>query len=50
LTELIVDGKRVPTNQFVQDVFAGIISGVLVSIHGVEDDWKLAEVKITRAE
>ncbi|MGB9371171.1 MAG: hypothetical protein WCB79_04485 [Halobacteriota archaeon] len=50
MAELIVDGERVPTNQFVQDVFAGIISGVLLSIHGVRDDWKLAEVKITRAD
>jgi hypothetical protein len=50
LTELIVDGKRVPINQFVQDIFAGIIGGVLLSIHGVGDDWKLAEVKITRAD
>jgi hypothetical protein len=50
LAELIVDGKRIPINQFVQDVFAGIISGVLLSIHGVTDDWKLAEVKITRAD
>jgi hypothetical protein len=50
LAELIVDGERVPTNQFVQDIFAGIISGVLLSIHGVRDDWKLAEVKITRAD
>jgi hypothetical protein len=48
LAELIVDGKRIPINQFVQDVFAGIISGVLLSIHGVGDDWKLAEVKITQ--
>jgi hypothetical protein len=50
LAELIVDGERVPTNQFVQDIFAGIISGVLLSIHGVRDDWKLAEVKITRPD
>jgi hypothetical protein len=50
LAELIVNGKRVPINQFVQDIFAGIISGVLLSIQGVEDDWKLVEVKITRAD
>ncbi|MGA2884317.1 MAG: hypothetical protein ABSE80_04085 [Halobacteriota archaeon] len=50
MAELIVNGKRVPINQFVQDIFAGIISGVLLSIHGVEDDWKLVEVKITRAD
>ena len=43
----MVDGKRIPINQFVQDVFAGVIGGVLLSIHGVNVDWKLAEVKIT---
>ncbi|HYA32528.1 MAG TPA: hypothetical protein VEG65_00820 [Candidatus Bathyarchaeia archaeon] len=48
MTELKVDGKQIPINQFVQDVFAGIISGVLVSIHGVNEDWKLAEVKLSR--
>jgi hypothetical protein len=50
LTELIVDGKRIPINQFVQDVFAGVIGGVLMSIHGIEDDWKLAEIKIKHSD
>ncbi|MEI7826479.1 MAG: hypothetical protein WCI87_01590 [Euryarchaeota archaeon] len=45
-----MDGKRIPINQFVQDVFAGVIGGVLLSIHGVNDDWKLAEVTITRSD
>ncbi len=46
--ELVVDGKRIPVNQFVQNVFVGIVSGVLESIHGVDDDWKIAELTLKR--
>jgi len=40
----------VPTNQFVQNVFAGIIGGVLDHIHGVDYDWKTVEITIKRNE
>ena len=46
--ELVVDGKRIPVNQFVQNVFVGIITGVLDSIHGVEEDWKVTELILKR--
>jgi hypothetical protein len=48
LAELIVDGKRIAINQFVQEVFAGVTGGILSLIHGVQDDWTFAEIKITR--
>ncbi|MGZ4901602.1 MAG: hypothetical protein ACXV5F_01030 [Halobacteriota archaeon] len=45
----MVDGKRIPVNQFVQDVFVGIVSGVLDSIHGVDEEWTVAELTLKRA-
>jgi hypothetical protein len=49
-SELIVDGKKVPINQFVQNVLAGIIGGVLDYIHSVDYDWKVVEITIKRNE
>ncbi len=46
--KLVVDGKQIPVNQFVQNVFIGIISGVLDSIHGVDEEWKVTELIIKR--
>jgi hypothetical protein len=40
----------VPINQFVQNVLAGIIGGVLDYIHSVDYDWKVVEIAIKRNE
>jgi len=46
--ELIVDGKDITINKFVQKVIAGIVGGAVEPLEGVEEDWTDIELTITR--
>ena len=46
--ELIVDGKDITINKFVQKVIAGIVGGAVEPLEGVEKDWTDIELTITR--
>ncbi|MCG7848488.1 MAG: hypothetical protein MIO93_04835 [ANME-2 cluster archaeon] len=46
--ELIVDGKDIPMNRFVEKIIAGINAGVVQSLEGVEDNWKELNLTIIR--
>ncbi len=46
--ELIIDGKDITINKFVQKVIAGIIGGAVEPLEGVEKDWTDIELTITR--
>ena len=46
--KLIVDGKEIPINDFVENILAGTIVGAVTTLHGVSDGWKKIEVKIER--
>ena len=46
--ELIIDGKDITINKFVQKVIAGIIGGAVEPLAGVEKDWKDIELTIKR--
>ena len=35
--EVRVDGKKVPTNDFIRRVFAGVVEALVVPLKGVED-------------
>lgn len=45
-TELIVDGKKVPLNKFVQDILAGAVVGMAGTLDSVDKSWKHIELKI----
>ena len=46
--ELIVNGKDITMNKFVQKVIAGIIGGAVEPLEGVEKDWTDIELTIKR--
>ncbi|HTY91433.1 MAG TPA: hypothetical protein VMC84_09675 [Methanocella sp.] len=44
--ELVVDGKKVPLNKFVQEFLSGAVSGMVETLDSVETPWKHIELKI----
>lgn len=46
--ELIVDGKDIPMNRFVEKMIAGVMAGVVQSLDGVDEDWQDLTLTISR--
>jgi len=46
--KLVIDGKDVPLNEFVNKILTGTIVGAVTSLRGIKDDWKKIEVEITK--
>jgi len=46
--KLLVDGKEIPINDFVENILAGTLAGAVTTLHGVSDGWKKIEIKIER--
>lgn len=44
--ELVVDGKKVPLNKFVQQFLAAGVAGMVDTLDSVETPWKKMELKI----
>ncbi len=45
-----VDGKNIPTNEFVRKFLCNTLSGALESLHGVNKDWKDIKINIKRTD
>jgi hypothetical protein len=43
-----VDGKNIPMKDFVRKILAGMITGSLGTLRGVEDDWKTLNISLKR--
>ena len=48
--ELLIDGEEVPINGFVQRMIGNSSEGMIESLHGVDEDWEEAEIKVFRKE
>lgn len=48
--EIKIDGKKIPANKFVQEIFAGMIEGTLKTLKKVEPEWKKVEIVVERAD
>lgn len=46
--DLIVDGKDITINKFVQKIISGVVSGAVETLEGVEEDWTDITLTITR--
>ncbi len=46
--ELIIDGRTIPLNRYVQSVFGNVIAALISTLKGVDENWKSVEVKIQR--
>jgi len=47
--KLIVDGKEIPLNDFVEKILAGTITGAVSQLKGINEDWKKIAVEIKKA-
>jgi hypothetical protein len=46
--KLVIDGKEIPLNEFVNKILAGTMVGAVTSLRGIREDWKKIEVEITK--
>ncbi|HUK85306.1 MAG TPA: hypothetical protein VLU95_05550 [Candidatus Acidoferrum sp.] len=49
-TQMFVDGKELPLNNFVQETIGNIMAGFSKSLKGLDSDSELIEVKIKRLD
>lgn len=48
VVKLLVDGKDIPINDFVESILSGTIVGAVTTLHGVSEEWKKIEIKVER--
>jgi hypothetical protein len=46
--KLIVDGKEIPLNDFVEKIVSGSITGAITSLKGINENWKKIEIEIQK--
>jgi len=46
--KLLIDGREIPLNEFVEKILSGTIVGAVTSLRGIKEDWKKIEVEISR--
>jgi len=47
-TKLLVDGKEIPLNEFVNSIMSGTVVGAVTSLRGINKDWKKIEIQVTK--
>jgi hypothetical protein len=45
--KLLVDGKEIPLNEFVEKILGGTVVGAVTSLRGIKEDWKKIEIEIS---
>jgi hypothetical protein len=46
--KLLIDGREIPLNEFVEKVLSGTIVGAVTALRGIKEDWKKIEVEISK--
>lgn len=46
--KLVVDGKDVDLNEFVERILSGTVAGAAMSLRDVSKDWKKIVIEVTR--
>ena len=46
--KLLVDGKEIPLNEFVEKILSGTVVGAVTSLRGIKEDWKKIGIEISR--
>ena len=44
---LFVDGEEIDLKEFVVKILSGALVGAVTSLHGIKEDWKEIEAKVT---
>jgi hypothetical protein len=47
-TQLLVDGKEIVLNEFVNKILSGTIVGAVTSLRDISTNWKKIEVRVTK--
>ncbi|MBE8538740.1 hypothetical protein [Geoglobus acetivorans] len=50
MVEIKIDGKVIPVNRYVKDVFLKVIAALVSTLKGVPEDWSEIEIKISRED
>ena len=48
MIELRVDGKEIPMNDFVKNVFEKVVTSLVSTLKGVDENWKELNIVIKR--
>lgn len=48
--ELLVDGKKIPMNDFVQKIVLNVIKAMVETLHSIDSEWKDMSILIERDE
>ena len=46
--KLLVDGREIGLNEFVEKFLSGMVIGAVTSLHGVKADWTQIEIRVKR--
>ncbi len=46
--KLLIDGKEIPLNDFVEKILTGTVTGAVTALRGIREDWKKIEIEISR--
>jgi len=50
MIELTIDGKKIPLNKYVRDVFFKVITALVSTLKGYEEEWSEIKIVIRRNE
>jgi len=45
---LRVDGKKIPLNEFVENMLSGSVVGAVTALKGIKSDWEKIEIEISK--
>jgi len=48
--KLLVDGKEIALNEFVEKILGGTIVGAVTSLRDIKKDWKEIEIRVTNKQ
>jgi hypothetical protein len=48
--ELLVDGRKIPMNDFVQKIVLNVIKAMVETLHSIDSEWKDMSILIERDE
>jgi len=48
--ELMVDGRKIPMNEFVQKIVGNVVKAMVETLHTINSDWKEISIHIEQDE
>lgn len=48
MVKMRIDGKDIPMNRYVEDVFLKVILALISTLKGISEDWRRIEIVIER--